>query len=182
MTAIAKATRRVRTTKGSCYLTHGSDSYDKKGLAKARRAFDKAVIAESTEEATESLREVSGPATFRIVVTTQVRENYGAHCWDGEGQCPVHWKYKGGNEYHRNIGTANDVLLLGSAGIKRHLNEMLGAIERDDEYYIEYMIDWVLVPTTKETCEERELREMREWGMICEDQYNSWLAKLRAGV
>jgi hypothetical protein len=26
-------------------------------------------------------------------------ENYGAHDWDGEGECPQRWKFKGGSEY-----------------------------------------------------------------------------------
>lgn len=33
------------------------------------------------------------------IVTTQYRENYGSHDWDGEGECPQHWKNKGGNTY-----------------------------------------------------------------------------------
>jgi hypothetical protein len=26
-------------------------------------------------------------------------ENYGAHDWNGEGECPQHWKMKGGEDY-----------------------------------------------------------------------------------
>jgi len=26
-------------------------------------------------------------------------ENYGAHDWDGTGECPQYWKFKGGSEY-----------------------------------------------------------------------------------
>ena len=33
------------------------------------------------------------------IVTTQYRENYGAHQWDGEGECPQYWKNKGGDTY-----------------------------------------------------------------------------------
>lgn len=33
-----------------------------------------------------------------LVITTQHYENYGAHDWDGEGECPQHWKAKGGNQ------------------------------------------------------------------------------------
>lgn len=36
---------------------------------------------------------------MKIVVTTQVRENYGAHDWNGEGECPQYWKCKGGNVF-----------------------------------------------------------------------------------
>ena len=35
----------------------------------------------------------------KLHIQTQVYENYGAHDWDGEGQCPQYWKAKGGNDY-----------------------------------------------------------------------------------
>ena len=35
----------------------------------------------------------------KLLISTQVHENYGAHDWDGEGQCPQYWKAKGGNDY-----------------------------------------------------------------------------------
>lgn len=37
--------------------------------------------------------------SIRVVFQTQFRENYGAHNWDGEGECPQHWKSKGGSTY-----------------------------------------------------------------------------------
>jgi hypothetical protein len=30
-----------------------------------------------------------------IQITAQYEENYGAHDWNGEGQCPQYWKNKG---------------------------------------------------------------------------------------
>ena len=32
-----------------------------------------------------------------LIITTQHYENYGAHDWDGQGECPQRWKAKGGN-------------------------------------------------------------------------------------
>jgi len=32
------------------------------------------------------------------VVFTQCYENYGAHDWDGTGECPQYWKAKGGQD------------------------------------------------------------------------------------
>ena len=37
--------------------------------------------------------------SIRIVFATQYLENYGAHDWDGEGECPQYWKPKGGSTY-----------------------------------------------------------------------------------
>jgi len=36
---------------------------------------------------------------MKLVIITQIKENYGAHDWDGKGQCPQYWKFKGGNTY-----------------------------------------------------------------------------------
>lgn len=35
----------------------------------------------------------------RALVVTHLRENYGAHDWDGKGACPQYWKNKGSYEY-----------------------------------------------------------------------------------
>ena len=33
---------------------------------------------------------------YKVVLHYQYYENYGAHDWDGTGECPQHWKAKGG--------------------------------------------------------------------------------------
>ena len=35
----------------------------------------------------------------KLLISTQVYENYGAHDWDGKGECPQYWKAKGGSDY-----------------------------------------------------------------------------------
>lgn len=34
---------------------------------------------------------------MKVIIYTQYRENYGAHDWNGEGECPQYWKNKGGD-------------------------------------------------------------------------------------
>ena len=36
---------------------------------------------------------------MKLVIHTQFKENYGAHTWDGEGECPQYWKFKGGETF-----------------------------------------------------------------------------------
>jgi hypothetical protein len=36
---------------------------------------------------------------MKLLITTQNLENYGAHDWDGVGECPQYWKAKGGSDY-----------------------------------------------------------------------------------
>ena len=75
---------------------------------------------------------------MKLHITCQYMENYGAHDWDGEGECPQYWKMKGGNDYKvvdvpLNIDHEVVVSLLRSE------------IESDDVGYREHVVGWVLV-------------------------------------
>jgi hypothetical protein len=154
MITIAKATHRVRNTKGSCYLTHGDDNYDHRGLNKARRRLDQAVIAEWADEPVTAEPAKSGTTTFRLVLWTQIYENYGAHCWDGTGECPQYWKAKGGTEYHYQLGDANAVLALGAKGLEALVKQLTGKINKWDNSWDEYVIGWQVWPSTEKTQDE----------------------------
>jgi hypothetical protein len=163
------AARRTNNRRHSSFLTHGADDYDHRGLNRARREEGKAIIRDWQEpDPTNDAETVSRdePTTFRIVVHTQVFENYGAHCWDGKGQCPQYWKAKGGNEYQRTIGTTNAVIAMGAKGVKAIADAIAKQVARNDDYYEEYAIGWDLIPNTEETYEEQMLREMYEEGYL----------------
>ena len=68
-----------------------------------------------------------------LVIRTQFMENYGAHDWDGTGQCPQYWKMKGGSEYK-----ITDVPL----NIDYQEVVSMANVERDDDYCREYILDW----------------------------------------
>jgi hypothetical protein len=60
-------------------------------------------------------------------------ENYGAHDWDGTGECPQYWKMKGGSEYKiTNVPLNIDYQEVVS----------MANVERDNEYCREYILDW----------------------------------------
>lgn len=68
-----------------------------------------------------------------LVIRTQYMENYGAHDWDGVGECPQYWKMKGGSEYKvtgvpLNIDYQEVVAMAG--------------VEKDNQYCREYILDW----------------------------------------
>ena len=70
-----------------------------------------------------------------IEIQTQVRENYGAHAWDGKGECPQYWKNKGGDNYLiTDVPYGADVESLVDRAL-RHLD-----LPRSDDYYQEYVI------------------------------------------
>ena len=47
---IAKAQSKIRSVRGASFLTHGGDNYDHKGMKKARRALDRAIIEEAFDD------------------------------------------------------------------------------------------------------------------------------------
>ena len=68
-----------------------------------------------------------------LVIRTQYMENYGAHDWDGTGECPQYWKMKGGSEYKiTNVPLNIDYQEVVS----------MANVERDNEYCREYILDW----------------------------------------
>jgi hypothetical protein len=75
---------------------------------------------------------------MKLLISTQVYENYGAHDWDGEGACPQRWKAKGGNDYvvkkFRNINKATETVMA-----------LRSQIEEDNDHYRESIINWEIV-------------------------------------
>jgi hypothetical protein len=68
-----------------------------------------------------------------LVIDTQYMENYGAHAWDGEGECPQYWKMKGGSSYKITNCPGNvdlDVIV----------DMVRGDIERSNDYCREYIL------------------------------------------
>jgi len=99
---------------------------------------------------------------FRIVIFTHVRENYGAHDWDGKGECPQYWKNKFGDEYSVFVGDTNKVVELGRKGLLKMAQELAEKHGRNSDYYQEYMVDWCVMSCDEETQQEKWDREDKE--------------------
>jgi hypothetical protein len=80
---------------------------------------------------------------MKIVITTQFRENYGAHDWDGTGECPQYWKFKGGSEYIIE-DVQQHVKLNDFFGKKCEMivDSIRPKIEHKSEYAEEYILGW----------------------------------------
>ena len=46
---------------------------------------------------------------MKAIIQTQHMDNYGAHDWDGQGECPQGWKYKGGSTYIFNCSIEDNM-------------------------------------------------------------------------
>jgi hypothetical protein len=68
---------------------------------------------------------------MQLLITTQTQENYGAHDWDGEGECPQYWKFKGGQDYKYDLAMIVD-------GLRDQ-------IEENNDYYRNNIIGYQVV-------------------------------------
>ena len=70
-----------------------------------------------------------------LVIRTQFMENYGAHDWDGTGECPQYWKMKGGSEYK-----------ITGVPLNIDYQEVVSAagVEYSNDGAQEYIMDWSL--------------------------------------
>jgi hypothetical protein len=73
----------------------------------------------------------------KLLITTQVYENYGAHDWDGTGECPSYWKAKGGSDYVVKNVKANKAT--------ETVMAVRSQIECDNYAFRESIIDWTIV-------------------------------------
>jgi len=73
----------------------------------------------------------------KLLISTQVYENYGAHDWEGVGECPQYWKAKGGSDYvvKKFRGDATTAVMC-----------LRTKIECDNEHIRESIIDFRVVP------------------------------------
>lgn len=89
---------------------------------------------------------------MKIVITTQYMENYGAHDWNGEGQCPQYWKNKGGDVYlieNLNQNQAEDFL-------ENQIKKLYELIEYSNEGSKEFIVCAIIAEDNAVTHDEWE--------------------------
>jgi hypothetical protein len=78
---------------------------------------------------------------MQLLITTQTQENYGAHDWDGKGECPSYWKFKGGMDYKYDLGRYGR----SEEAITELVMALRGQIEEDNDYFRNTIIGWEVV-------------------------------------
>jgi hypothetical protein len=89
---------------------------------------------------------------MKIVIQTQVKENYGAHDWDGKGECPQYWKFKGGNTYVIPNLSVEQTLRIKEVGVPT----LIALIEDCNDSYEEYVQNWATLDDDIVVCEPWE--------------------------
>ncbi len=74
----------------------------------------------------------------KLLITTQTWENYGAHDWDGQGECPQYWKAKGGSDYV--VKKFKDF-----SAVSETVMALRSQIECDNQGFREKIIGWEIV-------------------------------------
>ena len=87
---------------------------------------------------------------MKLHIWTQDYENYGAHDWDGEGECPQYWKAKGGEEFFIvNFKGGEDFFVPKFKGGEPEATEAVMAlrsqIEENSQYFRREVMGWELV-------------------------------------
>jgi hypothetical protein len=79
--------------------------------------------------------------TFYLIANVQDLENYGAHDWDGEGECPQYWKFKGGTSL--GVEIAVDDLTARPANYAARALALLAEHDMldDNEYFKSYFLN-----------------------------------------
>lgn len=106
----------------------------------------------------------------KLVLRTQYQENYGAHDWDGEGECPQYWKFKGGSTYVVYGITPEKEADLDVYGILTF--EAL--IEHDSEYSREYIRSMDFVGESEAVVEEWDYEHVLSF----DKEHDAWRCSL----
>ena len=78
----------------------------------------------------------------KVIITTQYKENYGVHDWDGTGDCPQGWKMKGAHLFSLMMDA--DDLFYDEERCLNVIKSMLAKESNNYESftYVEHEIQW----------------------------------------
>lgn len=116
----------------------------------------------------------------RLIAMRSLRENYGAHGWDGKGECPQYWKCKGGDEVLVATLDLQEVVAMGKAGISKLMDEAMPYIHGRDEYSELTVEDYVLLYGDEKSPDELMYEEMAKDGygsnhqMLTLEMFKKW--------
>lgn len=94
---------------------------------------------------------------MKLIVYTQIHENYGAHDWDGTGECPQYWKAKGGDDYE--IATLTPTQCADSAHVARIIDGARPTIDRNSNFHREVILGHLFLEDGELTESEKDQME-----------------------
>ena len=82
---------------------------------------------------------------MKLLITTQYCENYGAHDWDGTGECPQYWKFKGGEDYFYNLDGFRFNSEFAEKNLQMIVDSLRNQVEWDDIGSRSYIVGYEIV-------------------------------------
>jgi len=72
-------------------------------------------------------------------------ENYGAHDWDGTGECPQYWKFKGGSDYYLGLEGFRPEHEFADKNLEQIVDSVRDQVEWDDLGSRQYIVGYKIV-------------------------------------
>lgn len=114
---------------------------------------------------------------MRLSAVTAYRENYGAHDWSGEGECPQYWKNKGTYEYVVEID--DEVFAKMEEGkVTTILSALVSNVTYQKHYASESLIETAQYPTGRKTPIEEEFERFLADDLATEDERKYYAPKV----
>lgn len=110
---------------------------------------------------------------MKLVINTQYMENYGAHDWTGEGECPNHWKCKGGSTYVVEDLEESHIVKINMDGIPTLTN----LLEHGSNYSTEHIIGYEIVEDDVDVYEEWETQYILSYQQDGEGPFGKWVCR-----
>ena len=126
---------------------------------KAARNLDRAIVKEGIADMLAPVDASKPVITYRVIVATQYYENYGAHDWDGQGECPSYWKAKGGSDFIVAEGLSEYDFLT-----RDPMEFVPEGIEHRSNYSETLIVGVYFLPSNVLTYEERMIEDFKKWG------------------
>ena len=82
---------------------------------------------------------------MKLLISTQFMENYGAHDWDGVGECPQYWKMKGGEEYFLPLDGFNANHEFAEKNLQMIVDGVRDQVEWNEAWSRQYILGYEIV-------------------------------------
>lgn len=82
---------------------------------------------------------------MKLFINCQYMENYGVHDWDGKGECPQYWKFKGGEDFFLSLDGFNPDHEFADKRLQMIVDSVRDQIEWDDVGSRQYVVGYSVV-------------------------------------
>lgn len=82
---------------------------------------------------------------MKLYIQCQYMENYGAHDWDGKGECPQYWKFKGGEDFFLPLDGFNPNHEFADKRLQMIVDGVRNQVEWDNPASRQYIVGYEIV-------------------------------------